>query len=298
MNQLVTKLVNLGGKTLTKARAHSPELCIAGGIICVAAGVVLCCKATMKVDDIVEDHNEEMADVHGNYDGDKAMLQKETVRTYAHTTFRVSRAYAPGIGFTVLGVGFFLASYKILRMRNIALIGAYNVLEASFQNYRDRIVEDHGEEYDYDVAHGIRRGYVEEKVTDENGKKHKERREIVDGDGKLNSPYAKFFDESSKYWKSYSDVNMLFLKTQEKYANEMLKTRGCVFLNEVYDMLDIPRTQTGAVCGWVLDGDGDGFIDFGIFDENGSVADRRFVNGYEDTVLLDFNCDGVIYDKI
>jgi hypothetical protein len=61
-------------------------------------------------------------------------------------------------------------------------------------------------------------------------------------------------------------------------------------------MLDIPRTQAGAVVCWVR-GQGDDFIDFGIFDGNDD-ATRRFVNGCERSILLDFNVDGVIYDMI
>lgn len=300
MNQLVTKIAGLYGRAVTKVKVKSPELYIIGGIVCVAAGVVMCCRATTKVDEIVEDHGREMQTIHERFDKEnKMLLQKNTVQQYGYTFLRLVRVYAPGIGFTVLGVGFFLASYKILKARNIALIGAYNVLEASFQNFMGRVEEDYGEEYVYDAMHGIRKGdTVKIEEIDEEGNKTKKKIQTYDGDGKLNSPYAKFFDSSSKYWKPYSDVNMMFLKTQEKYANQRLKDKGCVFLNEVYDMLDIPPTPTGAVCGWILDGEGDGFIDFGIFDENGSVADRRFVNGYEDTVLLDFNCEGVIYDKI
>ena len=61
-------------------------------------------------------------------------------------------------------------------------------------------------------------------------------------------------------------------------------------------MLGIPRSQAGAVVGWVL-GEGDDYIDFGMFDGN-NMATRDFVNGYERSILLDFNVDGVIYDLI
>jgi hypothetical protein len=70
-----------------------------------------------------------------------------------------------------------------------------------------------------------------------------------------------------------------------------------VFLNEVYEQLGIPASRAGAVVGWTILPGGDGYIDFGIFDGENSSA-RMFVNGHEKSILLDFNVDGVIYNKI
>ena len=81
----------------------------------------------------------------------------------------------------------------------------------------------------------------------------------------------------------------------------MLKSRGHLFLNEVYDLLDIPRSKAGQVVGWVYNKNnnvkGDNYVDFNIYDIT-DKAKRSFVNGYERTILLDFNVDGVIYDLI
>jgi hypothetical protein len=64
-------------------------------------------------------------------------------------------------------------------------------------------------------------------------------------------------------------------------------------------MLGIDRSKAGSVVGWVItkEGTGDNFIDFGVFDGDNPRA-RDFVNGREGSILLDFNVDGVIYDKI
>ena len=78
----------------------------------------------------------------------------------------------------------------------------------------------------------------------------------------------------------------------------MLHARGHVFLNEVYDALGIPRSKEGSVVGWVLNGEGDGYVDFGIFSDPDNQSLRDFVNGREGSILLDFNVDGVIWDRI
>ena len=89
----------------------------------------------------------------------------------------------------------------------------------------------------------------------------------------------------------------MFLKQQQVYATDMLKQRGHLFLNDVYDMLGILHSQEGAVVGWIYDEEnpiGDNYVDFGIYDERNA----DFVNGYERSILLDFNVDGYILDKI
>ena len=95
-------------------------------------------------------------------------------------------------------------------------------------------------------------------------------------------------------------MNRFFLLRQQDQANERLKARGYLFLNDVYEMLGIPKTKAGQIVGWVYDTNmpnGDNYVDFGIFNAYSEQA-RDFVNGYERTILLDFNVDGNILDLI
>lgn len=111
------------------------------------------------------------------------------------------------------------------------------------------------------------------------------------------SQYARIFDDSCPAWNRDAEYNLLFLKEQQTFATDLLRSRGYLFLNEVYDMLGFPRSKAGQVVGWVYDEKnpiGDNKVDFRIFDERNSL----FVNGYERSVLLDFNVDGCILDKI
>lgn len=111
------------------------------------------------------------------------------------------------------------------------------------------------------------------------------------------SSYAVHFDENSMAWSKDPELNKIFLLQQQTYANEKLKTKGYLFLNEVYDVLGLPRTKAGQVIGWVYDEDnpiGDNYVDFDIFARH----NRHFVNGRDNVVLLDFNVDGIILDYI
>ena len=114
------------------------------------------------------------------------------------------------------------------------------------------------------------------------------------------SQYAKVFDESCVGWTKCAEYNLAFLRSQMSYCNDLLKAKGHLFLNEVYDMLGIPRTKAGAVVGWVYDEKnpiGDNFVDFGLFDTN-DERNSDFINGFKNTAILDFNVDGNILNYI
>lgn len=110
-------------------------------------------------------------------------------------------------------------------------------------------------------------------------------------------PYARWFDETCMAWTNDSESNKFFILMQQSYANELLKAKGHLFLNEVYDMFGIPRTRAGQVVGWIYDVQnpiGDNFVNFGLYEQ----YNAKFINGYEKSVLLDFNVDGEIVSRI
>ena len=137
-------------------------------------------------------------------------------------------------------------------------------------------------------------------TVDENGKTKKETVDVVKNGLEEYSDYARFYDDGCTGWEKDPDYNKMFLKAQQQYANDKLIAQGYLFLNDVYDMLGIPRSKAGQVVGWVYNPEnpeGDNYVDFGIFDVTKENA-RDFVNGYVSTILLDFNVDGNIWDKM
>jgi hypothetical protein len=85
----------------------------------------------------------------------------------------------------------------------------------------------------------------------------------------------------------------MFLRAQQQWANDRLHAHGYIFLNEVYEALGLERSQAGQLVGWKLNGNGDGYVDFGLY-SIGDESNRAFVNALEPVVLLDFNVDGPI----
>lgn len=312
MNKLaiMNKASNLMGKTGLKLKKYSPEILVVAGVVGTVASAVMACQATLKVNEVLEKSKKQIDSIHecaadaslvesGEYSPEDA--KKDLATVYAQTGLQFAKLYGPAVILGALSITSILASNNILRKRNIALGAAYATLDQSFKDYRKRVVDRFGEAVDRELKYNIKAQKVEEMETDpETGKQKKVKKAIEVSDGQFVSPYARFFDESSRYFEKNPELNLMFLRAEQNFANDRLKARGYVFLNEIYERLGIPTTKAGQVVGWIYDpknGKGDNYIDFGIYDMNREKV-RDFVNGYERVILLDFNVDGDILNEI
>ena len=289
-----------------KLKKHSPEILAVTGTIGVVTSAVMACKATTKLGTILEKTKTDMEVIrtameHPEYLEPEKYTEddgKNDIRIlYAKTGLKIIKWYAPSVILGGLSITAMLTSNNILRKRNIALAAAYTAVDKGFKEYRSRVVERFGEEMDRELRYNLKSKEIEETVVDEKGKEKTVKKTVNVVDPSTYSVYARFYDDGCNGWTKNPEDNLYFLKCQENYANDLLKTRGHLFLNEVYDMLGIPRTQAGQIVGWVYDEKnpvGDNFVDFGILDLYDEKK-REFVNGYERTILLDFNVDGEIF---
>lgn len=304
-NELMNNVTRTVNRVGFKFKKHSPEVLIVAGTIGVVASAVMACKATTKAGKIKEEMNEEMDKIHEvaeahREDYTEEDLKKDTTIVYTQTAVKYVKLYAPSVALGVVSLTCILASNGILRKRNIALAAAYTAVDKGFKEYRGRVVERFGTELDKELRYNIKAKEFEEPVVDEKGKEKIKKETVSVADPNLYSDYARFFDDGCLGWSKDAEYNLTFLKQQQNYANDLLKKKGHLFLNEVYDMLGIPRTRAGQVVGWIYDEKhpiGDNFVDFGIYDMNREKV-RDFVNGYERVILLDFNVDGNILDLI
>jgi hypothetical protein len=263
----------------------------AAGVAGMVGSTVLACRSTLKLEeflsDVQIDLNVAKEMEHEEYsDSDR---QKDIAIIYTRSAVGLVKLYGPSILLGSVSVGLLTKSHNLLTERNAALTAAYAAVDKAFAQYRGRVVEKYGEDEDRELRYSAK----DVDVINEKTGKTTTRRRVGDDEPSM---YARFFDELSTSWNREPEYNLVFLKCQQSYANNMLKTRGHVFLNEVYDSLGIERTKAGQVVGWVISKDGDNFIDFGIYTNQDKVRD--FVNGREGAILLDFNVDGVIYDKL
>lgn len=299
----ILKSVNgVTSKAVMKLKKHSPEILVVAGIAGTVVSAVLACKATTKVAEILDKTKGTLDTIHegmetGAINGQEYTNEdgkKDTVVVYAQTGMKLAKLYGPAIILGTLSVTSILASNNILRKRNVALGAAYAAIDKSFKEYRGRVIERFGEQVDTELKYGIKAKKFEEiEVDPETGKEKKVKKTVMVADPNLQSDYAVYFDSKSRNYETNPDYNRMFLKAQQAFANDKLQTRGHLFLNEVLDDLDLPRTPAGQIVGWTKDGP-DGYVNFRIVEVERETEDGR----HEPALLLDFNVEGNIWEKM
>lgn len=307
--ELATKISRGFHKFGFQMKKHSPAILIGAGIVGVVASTVLACKATTKLEGILEESKEQVEKIRECMNDEELAAsgkytekdgKKDLTIVYTQTGFKLIKLYAPAVLLGTLSVASIIGSHTILNKRNAAISAAYAVVDKNFKEYRKNVKNRFGDKVDFELRHNIKAEQIETVETDEKGKENikKETIELADYKKDQYSDYAIFFDELNPNWCRDSEYNKMFLKITEKHANDRLRLNGYLYLNEVYEMLGHPKTKAGQIVGWVYDEKnpvGDNYVDFGIYDINKRRA-QEFVNGYERSILLDFNVDGNILD--
>jgi hypothetical protein len=284
------------GRNILKLKKQSPHIFFAAGVIGSIASTVMACRATLKLSDTLDDIQVDLASIKsvkpeiahemtGTLEYTDTHYKRDLVYVYAKSGLKIGKLYAPAALVGTASIMALTGSHVQLTRRNASLMAAYAAIQKAYDEYRERVREQLGDERELDIYHSAKTN-----VVDVDGKKE----EVKTVDPNTWSPYAVIFDEACREWTKDPEMNRLFVQSQQNYMNHILRARGHLFLNEVYDALGFERTKAGAVVGWVIGKDGDNYVDFGMFD----AFSTRFVNGSERSIVLDFNVDGVIYDKI
>lgn len=304
-NELKNKITRKVHRVGVKLKKHSPAILMGVGTVGVVASTVMACKATLKVDDILAEAKENIDKIN-EVAADPAMAEKypesdkkkDLTIVKVQTGVKLVKLYAPAAAVGVASLGCMMASHKILTKRNIALAAAYAATHDDFKEYRGRVIERFGKEMDRELKYNIKKEEIENTVVNEDGTEQvaKEVVDVAHVDPNRYSLYSIVFDDGNLGWSKNPEDSKYFLIQQQNYANEKLKSRGYLTLNDVYEMLGAPKTKAGFTVGWVYDEKnpvGDNFVDFGLFDIHNAKA-RDFINGREKVIILDFNVDGDI----
>lgn len=321
---------------------NAPKILLGVGITSMVGGTVVACKQTLKVEEILDDHQNSVEEIHDmrnesseaeeDFYTEKDM-KKDLCKTYIRTTGRIMKVYSVPVALIGGGIISVVSSHNIINARYLTALAAYDALGKKFAEYRKRVIEDFGPEADELYRYGIEKHEELVETTTKKGNIKKKLETTYKPRPEGLSEFAVIFgpDYSSNALRprdyagdGYSrntiqairDKNVAFLLNVQAQCNEKLKREGHLFLNDVYRMLGMlfPTNDGGftsdRACGaingwiWITDdegnyiGPGDGYVDFGIFDFEDGHNKQAFVDGFEDNIWLDFNCDGIMYDLI
>ena len=306
-DSLVRSVSSAVAKSKFVLQKNSPEITLAAGILAGVGCVVLTVVASVKAVPVVNQCKEDVGTIKEEcYDEANVEVMdacnKEIATVYVHTGLALAKLYAPALLAGAVSIGSILVSHRLLTKRNAAIGAALLTVTEGFKEYRDRVRNRFGEDVEKEIRYDIHDEEVERVEIDPVTGKKKKIKETVKV-SKLgesdHSVYAKIFDEFNTNWSKDSEYNRIWLQGMQARLNDLLIANGYVFLNDVYDTLGFPKTQAGQVVGWKYKPNdpkhkGANFVDFGMFDTR-YESRRDFVNGYERSIILDFNVDGDIW---
>lgn len=295
LSVIKTFVTSKAARQLLTVQKHSPVLLFGAGVVGVTATVVLACKGTLKLDGILEDHQKNLQDLENAAPDldEKVHMQAKTI-IYTKTVMDIGKIYAPAVAIGVVSIGCLTGSHIVLTRRNAGLTAAYAALDKGFREYRKRVEDEFGVEKEREMR------YDTIKVAETNDKGERVTVTKIDPDGNEHSIYARLWgrDTSTSWVQDPSGTyNLVFLRAQQQILTDRLRAKGHLFLNEVYDDLGLERTPAGQIVGWVM-GNGDDYVDLGIFNDKLEPQHLAFFTGREDHVLLDFNVDGPVHELI
>jgi hypothetical protein len=303
LDKIQTAITSQAAEKVFLLQKNSPKLLFAVGTVGIVGTVVLACRSTLKLPKILDDYESEIADMKSALDEDHGITQAEydkAVRTERlHTFGKVLKLYAIPFGIGALSIGALAGSHVILTKQNATILASYTALEKGYQQYRERVREDAGEEKDREYANGKQVVQVDEILSD--GSVKTTEKKIIGGHPDGLSPYAAFWGaETSKHFSRIPHENPLTIQMKQNWANDKLNARGFLFLNDAREFLGMEPVPEGQMVGWLRSDhpeSGDGYVSFGVFDGDAEGA-SQFIDGRVMDITLDFNVDGMIWNKI
>lgn len=275
---------------------HAPTILTATGTVGLVGTAVLASRATLTYKELIADEVMVITDgpnlMKRNEHYTEDEFRKDRIVCYSRIVTKTVKHYAPTIALGVASIAAFWWSHSIQSKRIAGLAAAYAALDTSYRKYKKSVASVIGEESMKKVEEKILDDVV---FTDEPFEYDKTAESVIPE----YSPYARIIDETSSVWDPSDDITELNIHAQLNYMNDLLRTRGYLFLSDVYDALGIPRTPASQVVGWLWKkGDGDHYVSFGDIEGHRirfwDDSRRREVANY----LLDFNVDGEIVNEI
>ncbi len=275
------------GRSVLRTKQSSPQLLFAAGLLGFGGTVFLACRATLKVEGILVDHQKDMLDINRlerstSVTSAEDDYDRERRHVTLRTTARITKLYGPAIGVATISVICLTKSHKILTERNASLTAAYVALQKFLEGYRGRVQQEIGAEKEREVYYGSTP--VELVQDTENGPV-----KYFGTRPGQRSPYSAIFDESNPNFQEAHEFNLSYIRIGEDRLTDKLRSQGHLMLNEVYDWYDLPRTTTGAHCGWMIGHpDSDDFVEVKIIP----------MQDFHKSLMLDFNVAGEVSSMI
>ena len=268
---LKDKAIGFGSKIMFKVSENSPELLIVAGAITGIAACVLACRSTLRVEAVLEEHNENMKVIDETFEtlkgkeeesveGEKiyslADKRHDTVVTYSKTAWKMLRLYAPSVVLGAISLACFIGSHNIQARRIAGLTTAYSALDEAFKAYRGRVVEEEGEEKDKHYRFGTKAEKIQVPASFEDGETQLVDKEYESVGNDILAKSIVFSEETCDDYTGIDYNDQKYLNDKQNLLSFELRRKGHLLLNEALDILNIKVPLevklSNSRLGWVL----------------------------------------------
>lgn len=301
------------GKATMKTLEHyTPKILVGLGIACFGSATIVACKATTKLAHTMEEINHDISvakAIEANDADAEKQKNKEITKAYISGGVKLAKLYGTAIALTASGAACVLSGNHIMTKRYAGAVAALTSTENMFNTYRQRVIEECGEEKDVQFQNGIK------EVVDAVPTLNKDGSPKIDKNGEVKTVekrsfqqtksaniYSRMFEEATtRSWDPNPEYNRSSLKLKENFFNQQLHSWGYVTLNEVYRQLGFPTTSYGQDVGWIIDDETPhAVVDLGLYDVDPEQGCMKIdaVDAFTNSILLTFNGCRYIKDKI
>ena len=169
INQMINKC-----KFQINKKSH--EILVGVGVVGVVTSCVLACKATTKIDSVMDEYRKVEENIEKVLSGEipsddytQADAENDLRIMRVKTAVNLAKLYAPSIILGGVSLGCIIKSHGILKNRYNAISAAYMTIDGSYKAYRNRVVERFGADVDKELKYGMKVEEITETTVDENG---------------------------------------------------------------------------------------------------------------------------------
>lgn len=310
-------------KCLLGLKKASPEIALAAGLVGTIATTVFACKQTTKLDGVLRPRKADIDMIHKQFD-DKEFRErhnytekakkKDIARVYLRVTWDMTKLYGPVLLAEAASLGLVLLSHGQLKARNASLSVALSSLTAAFNEYRNRVRAELGDEADQRFRYGLKN--VQVAVKDDDGNETGEVQEVQTAELSKQDLYCRVFDkynsvmvqrpkiertddgtpihdENGNYlYVQDVEADLYLLHQREDMWTRIIQTRKnhTVYFNEVLADLGFDTVDYGQDVGWYGK---DTIMNFRAKEVKRADSSGRLYT----TIVLDFNCDGCVREE-
>ena len=254
--EIMSKLSGVGKVLMARARQAKPEYKLILGGLGVLGGTILACTKTKEAVDAWQKTKKEAEEAKNKVEDGKLEYAKAQTKVIALFLYRMIRIYGISALLWLGGMSSIVSSHVDLRKENGRLLLDTVALKKLFDDYRQHVRDEIGEEEEKKLYFQAQEEEVE--VLEENpetGTKRVVKKNATVFKGPNGSKFARNWSPRTSWAcdsRSYTDY---FLETRIKNLNKKLKTVPFITMNEVYDELEMKpefgRCLDGLDWGWV-----------------------------------------------